>query len=41
MSVFEMKIIEELQEEDKEKLAYFLKIIIQQSKYQHLRDEIK
>ncbi len=40
-SILEKDLIDKLEKEDKEKLAYFLDILIQESKYQHLKKEIE
>ncbi len=37
----EIDVIDQLDEDDKRKIAYFVDILIRQSKYRHLRDEIK
>ncbi|HFQ94309.1 MAG TPA: hypothetical protein ENK32_09885 [Anaerolineae bacterium] len=41
MSVVEMDVIEKLDEEDKEKIAYFASLLMRQTKYRHLKKEIE
>ena len=40
-SLLEKEVIDQLEKEDKEKLAYFLEILIKESKYQNLKEEIE
>ncbi len=41
MSVVEMDVIEKLDKEDREKIAYFASLLHQQTKYRHLKKEIE
>lgn len=40
MPVSEMQYLEKLDHNDKEKVAYFIKLLLKQSKYQKLTEEI-
>lgn len=40
MAVSAMNIIEKLDQEDKDKVSYFLRLLLNQSKYQTLKKEI-
>ncbi len=40
MAPLEMDIIEKLDQEDKEKVSYFIRLLLHQSKYQALKKEI-
>ena len=41
MYAIDMRLIEKLDEEDREKIVYFLKLLLDQAKYQHTKDEIR
>ncbi len=41
MSVVKMDVIEKLDEEDREKIAYFANLLMQQTKYRRLKKEVE
>jgi hypothetical protein len=38
---YEFKILEKLDDEDKYKIKYFIRLLVQQEKYNNLKDEIR
>ncbi|HHB89885.1 MAG TPA: hypothetical protein ENK60_01100 [Anaerolineae bacterium] len=41
MYAIDIRLIEKLDEEDQEKVAYFLKLLLEQSKYRRTNDELR
>ncbi len=41
MYAIDIRLLEKLDEEDQEKVAYFLKLLLEQSKYQQTREELR